>query len=288
MTWEETIKFIRKEEDFKDLVRLAYFDENLPLNVQRFGKSEEFIETLKLIKKFQSNATSILDIGSGNGISAVNFALKNFKVTSVEPDPSDTVGYGAICELKEHYNLENLKAYNAFAEDIAFPNASFDVVYVRQAMHHANNLNKFIAECVRVLKPGGLLLTIRDHVVYNDNDKIAFLKAHPLQKFYGGENAYTAAEYKEAMTKAGAVVQQEFKYYDTVINYFPKTNDDLKQEISIRNNRLKKHLEGKIGKLGQIPFIFELYKKAKRIDTKDALDETKIPGRMYSYVALKK
>ena len=90
------------------------------------------------------------------------------------------------------------------------------------------------------------------------------------------------------MIKAGAIVQEEFKYYDTVINYFPKTNDDLKQEISIRNNRLKKHLEGKIGKLGQIPFIFELYKKAKRIDTKDALDETKIPGRMYSYVALKK
>ena len=182
MTWEETIKYIREEEDFKDLVRLAYFDENLSLNVQRFGESEEFIETLKLIKKFQPNATSILDIGSGNGISAVNFALKNFKVTSVEPDPSDTVGYGAICELKEYFNLEDLKVYNAFTEDIAFPNASFDVVYVRQAMHHANNLNKFIAECVRVLKPGGLLLTIRDHVIYSDNDKIAFLKAHPLQK----------------------------------------------------------------------------------------------------------
>ncbi len=288
MTWEETIIQIRTQPEFRDLVRLAYFDEDLSLNVDRFGKSEEFKETLKLITAYQPKATQILDIGSGNGISVVNFALKGYQVTTVEPDTSETVGYGAICKLKEHYKLENITAYNAFAEDIAFPDATFDVVYIRQAMHHANNLEKFIKECVRVLKPGGLLLTTRDHVVFSEKDKKAFLNAHPLQKYYGGENAFTPLEYQKAITDAGASIQKEYKYYDTVINYFPRTIADLNNDIAIRNNKLKKHLCGKIGVLASFPFIFELYKWVKGIDVSDALDETKIPGRMYSYVAIKK
>ncbi len=67
MTWEETIQFIRTKPEYKDLVKLAYFEEDLPLNVERFIKSEEFIETQALLSKFKSLNSSIklLDIGSG-------------------------------------------------------------------------------------------------------------------------------------------------------------------------------------------------------------------------------
>ncbi len=112
-------------------------------------------------------------------------------VTAVEPDPSLTVGAGAVRKLKEHYELKNLEDYENFAEDINFKSNYFDIVYIRQAMHHANNLNKFIKECVRVLKPNGLLLTIRDHVIYDEKDKNWFLEYHPLHKIYEGENAFT-------------------------------------------------------------------------------------------------
>ena len=101
MTWEETIIKIRKEDDYKILVEQAYLDENLELNVQRFSKSKEFEQTLMIIKSYQPNTSSILDIGCGNGISAINLALKGYNVTAVEPDKSKTVGAGAIKELKE-------------------------------------------------------------------------------------------------------------------------------------------------------------------------------------------
>ena len=285
MTWEETIEYIRKNPDFKDLVVNAYFDEKLYLNVERFSESEEYKETLALLKKHAPNAKTLLDIGSGNGISAVNFAKSNYKVTSVEPDKSNTIGAGAIKILKEHYNLENLEVFEDFAEDIAFPENSFDVVYVRQALHHANDLNKFLKESLRVLKPGGLLLTIRDHVVFDENDKKWFLEKHPLHKFYGGENAFSPTEYRNAIIKAGGEVISELKYFDSVINYFPTTVNEIASFKTSNIKKQKKRLKDKIKFFGGFNITWLLYKSLFKFN---ALDEKRIPGRMYSYIVLKK
>jgi ubiquinone/menaquinone biosynthesis C-methylase UbiE len=285
MTWEETIISIRKKEEFKELVEKAYFDEDLKLNVIRFGNSEEFKETVKILKKYSPEASSILDIGCGNGISSVNFALKKYHVTAVEPDSSNTVGAGAVKQLKKTYNIDNILVYEAFAEDINFDSNFFDVVYIRQAMHHANDLNKFIKECVRVLKPNGLLLTIRDHVIYDKEDKEWFLKSHPLQKYYGGENAFTSNEYKNAIVNAGAKVVKELRYFDSIINYFPFSEKDIikmkKQNIILQKNKLSK----KLGLIGKNWIVWETY---RLLSNYNPLNESLIPGRMYSYIARKK
>ena len=285
MTWEDTIIKIRKEDNYRKLVGQAYFDENLKLNVLRFSESKEFEETLRVIKFYAPNASSIIDIGCGNGISAINFALKNFKVTAVEPDKSKTVGAGAIKELKEVYKLKNIDIFEAFAEEINFKSNSFDIVYVRQAMHHANDLDKFVKECVRVLKPNGLLLTIRDHVIYNDTDKKWFLNMHPLHKFYGGENAFTRNEYINAIENAGAKVLKEYKYYDSIINYFPKTEEEFEFERKEGIIKQKKRLKNKIGIISSLPFVWDFY---KLVTGYKPLNENIVPGRMYSYLARKK
>src|SRR5947207_1978810 len=137
MTWEETIRFIRTKPEYKQLVELAYFEEELALNVERFIKSDEFIEILNLLKQYQNLAKKILDIGSGNVISTIALALKGYEVTSIEPDKSDTIGAGAINQLKEYYNLKNVEVYSEYAEDIQFKEGSFDIVYARLCIHHA-------------------------------------------------------------------------------------------------------------------------------------------------------
>jgi ubiquinone/menaquinone biosynthesis C-methylase UbiE len=285
MTWEETIHFIRTKPEYSELVEQAYFDENLSLNVERFKRSEEYKETLRLIQSYAPDAKSLLDIGSGNGISSIAFALDGYSVTVSEPDPSDTVGAGAIQKLKTHYRIASMDIHEDFAENIKFENAVFDMVYIRQAMHHANDLQKFIAECSRVLKPGGILFTVRDHVVYDAADKQAFLLSHPLQKFYGGENAYTASEYKSAMTNAGLRIVRELRYYDSVINYFPLTQDSLAMNRIKLLADMKTKLQKKIGFFAGLPYVFELYKWKNRSSL--LLDEKKIAGRMYSYIAQK-
>lgn len=287
MTWEETIKYIRTQPEYQYLVEKAYFEEDLPLNVERFKASEEFIETLQLIKKYQPQGKKLLDIGCGNGISSIAFALNNYQVTAVEPDPSQTIGAGAIRQLVKHYNLSNVQVHEAFAEEIQFPPASFDIVYIRQAMHHAHDLDKFIGECGRVLKKGGLLITVRDHVVFNEKDKAWFLETHPLQKFYGGENAFSPQEYKNAMQKAGLGIVSELKFYDSVINFFPATTRQIKEQVFVERKAIFKR---KTGILSYLPWGFSLFNLYldKKVGNSGTLDDSLVPGRMYSYLAIKK
>lgn len=287
MTWEETIQKIRANPEYDELVEKAYFDEDLVLNVERFRSSEEYAATVSLIKEYAPSAKSILDIGSGNGISAISFALDGFDVTVSEPDASDTIGAGAIRKLKAHYNIANMDIHEEFAENIQFDGRLFDIVYVRQAMHHAYDLNKFISNLAGLIKPGGHLFTIRDHVVYNDDDKKWFLQEHPLHKFYGGENAFTQREYETAITNAGLAIKKVLKHFDSVINYFPLTSAQYQETILQKESELSQILEKKIGVLGKLKLLQAIYKKRNPIRPEVIFNEKNIAGRMYSFVAHK-
>lgn len=277
MTWEETIQFIRTKPEFQFLVEKAYFEENLPVNVERYRQETEYRETLNKIKMYAPTAKKILDIGSGNGITCISFALEGYEVTTVEPDPSETVGAGAIRILKQHYDLDNLTILEAFAEEINFKDEEFDVVFARQCMHHAYDLQKFVREMSRVLKKGGMFFTVRDHVIFDGKDKQWFLENHPLQKYYGGENAFTSEEYKNAIEKADLKIMEELKFFDSEINFFPEKSSDVEN----RKKNFRKQLSKKL--------LYQIFtsKKEKKVSELLTDSEKYIPGRMYSYIAIK-
>lgn len=283
MNWEETIIYARKTDEYRQLVEDAYLGDDLKHNVEKFRSSEEFMETLNLVKAYHpdystNSQLTLLDLGAGNGISSIAFALKGFHVTAVEPDPSNTVGAGAIAQLKELYGLSTLQVSSFYGESLGFPESSFDIVYARQAMHHAADLEKFVKESSRILKPKGLLITCRDHVVNDEKQKEDFLNAHPFQKFYHGENAFSLSEYKEAFSKAGLAVLAELGHLDSVINYSPQT----KAEITLG---FKKILEQKLkmkwfNRSFFDRWIFGFFKwKTKNLND--------FAGRLYSFVAQK-
>jgi ubiquinone/menaquinone biosynthesis C-methylase UbiE len=279
VTWEETIQYIRTKPEYKKLVRESYLEEDLEVNVKRFSNSKEFSETLNIIRHYAQYAKRIADIGAGNGVSSVALAQRGYEVVAVEPYESSTVGYGAIKILKQQLNLSNLTVLTDFGESISLPDASVDVVYVRQAMHHAADLRKFIAEAARILKSGGLFIGVREHIVYDEKDRQWFLESHPLQKFYGGENAYTVEEYSDAITRAGLKLEKVIPYFENVINYFPLTQDDFNGQ---------KLLENKIGGLSKLKSLQALYAVYFRLRYgKNILDDSRIAGRMYSFIALK-
>jgi ubiquinone/menaquinone biosynthesis C-methylase UbiE len=289
MTWEETIRYIRTVPEHKQLVEFAYFDERLEVNVERFRSGEEFIETKRLINMFipGNSAVRLLDIGSGNGISAVAFALEGMQVEAVEPDPSDTIGAGAIRKLKEHYKLVEMKVHQSFAEELKFPDNSFDVVYARQCMHHAHDLTQFVGECGRVLKKGGLLLTVRDHVVFDEADKKWFLESHPLQKYYGGENAFNVAEYKAAFINAGVQVKKVLAHFESVINHFPLSSTDKWKAEKEREQLVDSIVRKKLGALANLSFVKRAAKYYVSKKLGQVFDERKVPGRMYTFLSIK-
>jgi SAM-dependent methyltransferase len=287
MTWEETIQLIRKDPAYSNLVLESYLDENLRKNIERYSNSVEWKEILSIFKSFNLQKGSLLDIGSGNGITAINFALAGFDVSAVEPDSSITIGAGAIRLLKNEYALDNLKVFENFGEHLPFPNNSFDVVVMRQALHHAHNLADFVAEAARVLKEEGHLFCIREHVVFNKKDKKHFLDSHPLQKFYNGENAFTPAQYYRAFQDAGLKLVKTLNFFDSPINHFPidisNKNLLLKRQAAILNETLRK----KFGWLASFRPVFFLYTLTDKIRFGSVFSEKRYPGRMYSFILKK-
>ncbi len=287
MTWEETIQFIRAQPKYNELVAKAYFDENLPLNVERFRDGEEYKETLRLMSIYAPNAKNILDIGCGNGISSIAFALDGYTVSACEPDPSNTVGAGAVQWLKEYYGIKNLEVYQEYAEKINLQKDFYDIVYVRQAMHHAYDLKAFIQNIASLIKSEGILITVRDHVIFDNQDKKRFLDTHPLQKYYGGENAFTEKEYTTAIELAGLKIDKILKHYDSVINYYPLSTTEFDAIKNKKEKYIQKALWNKISVLSKIPFVLSLYKKSIGFNIAKVFNERDIPGRMYTYIARK-
>jgi ubiquinone/menaquinone biosynthesis C-methylase UbiE len=285
MNWHETIDFIRGRSEYAELVEKAYFEKDLKLNIERFGVSEEFKETLRFINHYNPAAKKVLDLGAGNGIASINFASKGYDVFAVEPDVSDTVGSEAIRKMAAEYGLSNIKIYNSFAEELPFEGDFFDVVYVRQAVHHAYDLGKFISECARVLKKGGVLFTVRDHVIYDQQDKQRFLDSHPLHRFYGGENAFTLEEYEGAFRNAGLQEVFKLRQYDSVINYFPLTQQEFLDYPSKVNREFIEKMRVKFGILSRLPGLVWLFRlKNGLFRDSDYFKEQFVPGRLYSFM----
>jgi len=271
MNWHETIAYARNAPGLQNQIRESYLSEDLASNIEAFRNSDEFRATLNLLSSLNiAKNAKLLDVGAGNGISSIAFALEGFNVTALEPDESDTVGAGAISKLKELYNLPGLIIDSSFGEKMPFADNYFDVVYARQCMHHAYDLQQFIKSIYRVVKSGGILLTVRDHVISDDADKEAFLKRHPLHKYYGGENAFSLDEYRNAIITAGFDIKQVLGPCDSVINYSPWSSE-----------RIKTILKKKLGVWAVNKVVIMLSWRFIKYRL------NRLPGRLYSFVSIK-
>ena len=230
-SWEEAIDILRRDPQHRELIYNAYLTADLLGNCRRFAESAEFAEVLALINIYGLGGRDLLDIPSGNGIATYAFARAGFNVVAVEPDPSASVGRGAIATSLLAEKLE-AKIVDAFGEKLPFDSNSFDLVYVRQGLHHARDLKAMLAEYARVLRPGGLLLGCREHVVDNYESSLRdFLDAQVDHQLYGGENAFTLFDYRAAFASAGLRIVRELEPYDSPINLYPNTAEILNAKI---------------------------------------------------------
>lgn len=99
----------------------------------------------------------LLDLATGGGNVARVFA----------PHVAEVVVSDLTPEILTHaetafraQGLANVTMAVADAEDIPFPNASFDIVTCRIAPHHFPNPARFVAEAARVLRRGGRFVLV--------------------------------------------------------------------------------------------------------------------------------
>ena len=280
MNWESAVEWYRQQPGNEEGVRANYFDRDALAAADRFAASEEFAETWALVPE---GARTLLDLGAGAGIASYAFARKGCAVTAVEPDPSEQVGAGAISKLAALPGVP-ITVKVGFGEELGLASDSYDVVYARQVLHHARDLNEFCREAARVMRPGGVFIATREHVLRDRSDLSKFLESHPLHRHYGGENAFLRDEYLGAIRGAGLEVTRVIYPYESAINYFPLDEHAVKKRgfsLWMRRSGWRK-FENVAWRLGG-PVLTRLFRSPIR----RALEHDYYPGILYSFVARK-
>jgi ubiquinone/menaquinone biosynthesis C-methylase UbiE len=96
---------------------------------------------------------------------AMNWAEHEAQVTAVDLNPT------SVSQTKRRFELFGLYGNISLMDgnSLTFPDAEFDYVYSWGVLHHSPNLDRSLAEMMRVLKPGGefgLMLYNRQSILY--------------------------------------------------------------------------------------------------------------------------
>lgn len=107
-----------------------------------------------------------LDVATGAGHTALALAPHVAKVTASD------ITEAMLAEAKRlaaERNLANVKIARTKAEDLPYPDMSFDLVTCRLAAHHFGNAASFAAGSFRVLMPGGTFALV-DNISPEEGD----------------------------------------------------------------------------------------------------------------------
>ena len=273
-SWEEAVGWLLTQPEHRDLCVACYYDRPPMAAAQRFWGSDEW----KALRLFMPQARgAALDVGAGMGVASYALARDGWRTVALEPDASALVGAGAIRQLASESGL-TIEVAQEWGESLPFADASFDLVHARQVLHHARDLSRFCHELHRVLKPGGVLLATREHVISSTEQLPSFLAGHPLHSLYGGENAFTLNTYIDALRSAGLELEHQLGPLETVINYAPFTEASLVKEIARRASRIPGG-SAVANALLAPPWRRGVLQLLSRLDRR--------PGRLHTFVARK-
>lgn len=109
----------------------------------------------------------VLEIGVGLGADHENFAKAGALLHGVD------LTERAVALTKQRLKLQNLtsKLRQGDAENLSFPNDTFDIVYSWGVLHHSPHTEKAISEVLRVLKPNG----VAKIMIYHKYSMIGFM-----------------------------------------------------------------------------------------------------------------
>ena len=99
----------------------------------------------------------IADLGAGEGTFSQLLARRSKKVIAVD-NSEKMVEYGR--EWARKHGVKNLEYRKGDLEEVPIPDATVDLAFFSQALHHAQHPDRAVAEASRILKPGGRIVVL--------------------------------------------------------------------------------------------------------------------------------
>ncbi|MBO0962028.1 methyltransferase domain-containing protein [Neobacillus sp. MM2021_6] len=189
---------------------------------KQFGKSADSYVTStihkdgkdlgKLLEMASINGEEkLLDIATGGGHTANAFAPYVKKVTAVDLTPEILAVAEKFIKGNGHQNVEFV---HGDAENLPFSNEAFDMVTCRIAPHHFPNVERFIEEVHRVLKPDGQFL-LDDNVVPEEDHFDQFYNTIEKWRDYSHFRAWKKSEWLRMLELAGFEIFEWHRFEKT-------------------------------------------------------------------------
>jgi ubiquinone/menaquinone biosynthesis C-methylase UbiE len=137
------------------------------VDIENFtGKAEAYLKgrpgypeaAIEAIAKLIPTDKIIADIGAGTGKFTVELAKYGYRIYAVEPNKDMSKQLENVLR-----NYSNTSIINSIAESTSINDNSVDVVTIAHALHWFE-LDAFMQECNRILRPDGTIIVIYNHL----------------------------------------------------------------------------------------------------------------------------
>jgi ubiquinone/menaquinone biosynthesis C-methylase UbiE/enamine deaminase RidA (YjgF/YER057c/UK114 family) len=146
-----------------------------------------------------------LDIATGAGHTALAFAPHVAEIIATDVTPEMLA---QAARLAAQRGLANVSTEIADAEHLPFSAGEFDLVTCRIAPHHFSDVPGFVAECARVLTPGGILAVV-DNIAPEDGDAARYIDDYERTRDPSHVRCLPAGEWRAHFERAGFVVTHD-------------------------------------------------------------------------------
>jgi ubiquinone/menaquinone biosynthesis C-methylase UbiE/enamine deaminase RidA (YjgF/YER057c/UK114 family) len=154
----------------------------------------------RLVELVQPRADwRMLDVATGAGHTALAFAPHVAAAVASDVTPEMLA---QAAELAAERGLTNVSTQIADAGELPFGPGEFDLVTSRIAPHHFDDIQRFVNECARVLKSGGILAVV-DNIAPEDAAAAEYIDDYERLRDPSHVRCLPASEWRACFERAG-------------------------------------------------------------------------------------
>ena len=162
---------------------------------------QEMIRYETVLKHLSKSATTVVDLGCGDGYLSYMMAQTGHVVTSVDLSTNRLKKFE---EVAQTYHIQQVQAD---IKNTGLPSGYFDAVVCSEVIEHIKGYEDVLKEAYRILKPGGTFIVT---VPYNEQLKI-IICPHCHKPFYrdGHVNSFNKQNLAQSLQVVGFHVDKQ-------------------------------------------------------------------------------